>query len=77
MEATDCGKQLTQTGEWRGPGEPPASPGGQRLTSSARTWQFGSSPATSSCDLTPDLSDLPKAFRRGVESCWENSQKTN
>ena len=44
------------------------SPGGQRLTRSSRTWQFGSSLAASGCDLTPDLSYLPRALRWGPES---------
>lgn len=49
--------------------EPPASPGGgQRLTRPSRTWQFGSCPDASSCDLTPHLSYLLKALGWGLES---------
>lgn len=56
------------SGESGGKGEPPASPGGQRLTSPSRTGQTGSSHAASSCDLTPHLSFLPKALGWGLES---------
>lgn len=67
-EQTDCGKQLTESRESRGTEEPPASPGGQRLTSPVRTWQFGIGSTPSSCDLTPHLSYLPKALRWVLES---------
>lgn len=53
---------------WGTAEEPPASPGGQRLTRPSRTWQFGSCPDASSCDLTPHLSYLLKALGWGLES---------
>ena len=53
---------------WGTAEEPPASPGGQRLTRPSRTWQFGSCPNASSCDLTPHLCYLLKALGWGLES---------
>ena len=47
---------------WGTAEEPPASPGGQRLTRPSRTWQFGTCPNASSCDLSPHLSYLLKAL---------------
>lgn len=66
-EHRDYGKQVTQSEQLRDTGEPPASSGGQILISLSRTWQFGSKPAASSCDLTSHLLS-PKALGWGLES---------